>query len=62
MENFIDESIKDKNISKDLIEQEINKFEFSSPIKEVLKEFILKRKENNIKKCNIKKTNLIGLF
>lgn len=50
MENFIDESIKDKNISKDLIEQEINKFEFSSQIKEVLKEFILKRKETNIKK------------
>lgn len=49
MENFIDESIKDKNIAKDLIIEEINSFEFNSEIKNVLTEIINKRKETSKK-------------
>lgn len=49
IEAFIDESIKDKNISKDLIMEEINHFEFNSEIKNVLTEIINKRKETSKK-------------
>lgn len=44
IEVFIDDSIKDKVMSKDLITEQINKFEFSSNVKDVFKEIISKRK------------------
>lgn len=48
MELFIDESIQ-QNISKDLITEEINKFEFMSDIKDIFKEIINTRKDTSRK-------------
>lgn len=49
IELFIDESIKENFMSKDLISEQINKFNFSSNLKEVFKEIINKRKNSNNK-------------
>lgn len=50
IENFIDEAIKDKTINKELIEQEINKFQFNGSVKEILEDIINKRKETSSKR------------
>lgn len=49
IENFIDEAMKENNIQKDLIKEEIEKFECSTEVKEIFTDILNKKKEQNKK-------------
>lgn len=49
VENFIDEAMKENNINKDIIKEEIEKFECSEEVKEIFTEIVNRKKEQNKK-------------
>lgn len=49
VESFIDEALKENNIHKDLIKEEIEKFEFSEEVKQIFTDILNKKKEQGKK-------------
>lgn len=46
IESFIDEAMRENNIHKDLLKEEIDKFEFSDPVKLIFTDIMNKKKQN----------------